>query len=195
MRLSPKGVQALPRELELPADGVLRMKPLRELETLRYGRTSHENITVKSGGEYPFKGLAGDALELKITFSAPVPRQFGLHLLGSEENGQGGMSIIAGADKKTLAIGNLNATFQLKKDEALTLRIFIDKNLVEVFANDRQAASYAHGPDIRKKPNISLFTRGGDLKVKKITAWKMKSIYAKPQQSPPREASTGSPGE
>jgi len=182
MELSPKGVQALPRELELPADDVLRMKPLRELETLRYEQKSEKNITVKSDGKYHLKGLTGDALELKMTFSAPAPEEFGLHLLGNEENGKGGMSIIAGADKKVLTVGNLNATFQLKKDEDLTLRIFIDKNFVEVFANDRQAASYAHKQDIRKNPNISLFAMGSDLKVKKVTAWKMKSIYTKAGQ-------------
>jgi sucrose-6-phosphate hydrolase SacC (GH32 family) len=184
MRLSPKGVQALPRELELPADGVLRMKPLRELEVLRYGQKSEENITVKSDGEYSLKGVTGDALELKMTFSAPVPHEFGLHLLGNEEDGEGGMSIVTGADKKALAVGNLNAAFQLKKDEDLTLRIFIDKNLVEVFANDRQAASYVHGRYTGKEPNIGLFTKGGDLKVKEITAWRMRSIYTESEQSP-----------
>ncbi|MDP6543535.1 MAG: glycoside hydrolase family 32 protein [Phycisphaerae bacterium] len=179
MRLSPKGVQALPRELELPKDGVLRIKPLRELETLRYDRVCEESITVKSDGKYPLKGLTGDALELKMTFSTPLPREFGLHLLGNEKSGESGMSIIAGADKKALTVGNLNATFQLEKDEDLTLRIFIDKNLVEVFANDRQAVSYVHRQHIRKNPNISLFTKNSNLKVKKISAWKMKSIYTK----------------
>ena len=185
MQLSPKGVQALPRELELPADGVLRIKPLRELETLRYDQKSQENITVKRDGKYSLKGVTGDALELKMTFSAPVPQEFGLHLLGNEEDGKGGMSIIVGGDKKILTVGNLNATFQLKKDEDLTLRIFIDKNLVEVFANDRQAASYVHKQHIRENPNISLFTKGNDLKVKKVTAWKMKSIYTKAEQKDP----------
>ena len=74
-------------------------------------------------------------------------------------------------------MGNLDATFELKKGEDLTLRIFIDKNLVEVFANDRQEVSYAHKQNIRKNPNISLFAEGSDLKVKKVTAWKMKSIW------------------
>ena len=177
MELFPEGVQALPRELELPADGVLRMKPLRELEKLRYDRKQEENITVKSEDTYALKGLTGDALELEITFSAPVPEEFGLNLLGDKRDGKGGMRIIAGADERVLTVGNLDATFELKESEDLTLRIFIDKNLVEVFANDRQAVSYAHSQDIRKNPNISLFVKGSDLRVKKVTAWKMKSIW------------------
>ena len=48
--------------------------------------------------------------------------------------------------------------------------------MVEVFANDRQAAVAWH----EYKPenlNVSLFAKGGDLVVKQVTAWKMKSIY------------------
>ena len=48
--------------------------------------------------------------------------------------------------------------------------------MVEVFANDRQAAvawhEYEPG-DLR----VSLFSKGGVLKLDRISAWKMKSIY------------------
>ena len=43
-------------------------------------------------------------------------------------------------------------------------------------ANDRQAAVAWH----EYKPenlNVSLFAKGGELVVKQVTAWKMKSIY------------------
>ena len=36
------GVQSLPRELELPDDGVLRIRPLRELQSLRYDEKQEE---------------------------------------------------------------------------------------------------------------------------------------------------------
>ena len=51
-----------------------------------------------------------------------------------------------------------------------------DKSMIEVFANDRQAAVAWH----EYKPenlNVSLFSKGDDLVVKRVTAWKMKSIY------------------
>jgi sucrose-6-phosphate hydrolase SacC (GH32 family) len=55
-------------------------------------------------------------------------------------------------------------------------RIFIDKSMIEVFANDRQAAVAWHEYD----PNdiyVNLFSQGGDVKVKSISSWKMNSIY------------------
>jgi beta-fructofuranosidase len=64
----------------------------------------------------------------------------------------------------------------LEQEEPLELRIFLDKSLVEVFANDRQAAlaphRYAAG-----NVGICLFSRGGDLHVREVTGWKMMSIY------------------
>jgi sucrose-6-phosphate hydrolase SacC (GH32 family) len=58
----------------------------------------------------------------------------------------------------------------------LTLRVFIDKNLVEVFVNDRQAAAVSLD-DIYSDTNISLFTNDAAVEVKEVKAWKMKSIY------------------
>jgi sucrose-6-phosphate hydrolase SacC (GH32 family) len=48
---------------------------------------------------------------------------------------------------KTLTVGYINPPFELKKGEDLTLRVFIDKNMIEVFANDRQAAVAWHEYD------------------------------------------------
>ena len=65
-----------------------------------------------------------------------------------------------------------------KGEEGKVIKIFIDKNLVEVFMNDRQAAAVTN-EHIRENPNITLFTKDKDLKIKQINAWKMKSIYEK----------------
>ncbi|MDC3282596.1 GH32 C-terminal domain-containing protein [Opitutales bacterium] len=68
--------------------------------------------------------------------------------------------------------------FELEEGEDLTLRIFIDKSMIEVFANDRQAAVAWHEYD-PKDLHVSLFSKGGDLKVKNVSAWKMNSTYPK----------------
>jgi len=53
--INPTGVQSLPRELELPEDGVLRIRPLRELEKLRCDVKTETGIAVKAGGSYQLK--------------------------------------------------------------------------------------------------------------------------------------------
>jgi beta-fructofuranosidase len=76
-----------------------------------------------------------------------------------------------------LRVGKVNAPFALKEGEDLSLRVFIDKNLVEVFANDRQAAVAAHPYDPGNL-GVSLFSKGGDAVAKEVRSWRMNSIYA-----------------
>jgi len=175
MPIAPTGVQSLPRELELPADGVLRIRPLRELAKLRCDAKARQGLTVKDGTAVAIDEASGDALELEVTFAAPLPQEVGISLLG-DERGDGGVSIAAGAGRKTLRVGSTEPPFELADGEDLTLRVFLDKNLVEVFANDRQAAVFA-AKSPRAEPNVSLYAKGGDAAVRCVKTWRMRMIY------------------
>jgi sucrose-6-phosphate hydrolase SacC (GH32 family) len=170
------GIQSLPRELSLSDDGKLLIKPLRELKKLRTNEKCEKNITVKSDTTHLLKGITGDTIELEIVMEAPSAREFGVKVL-CDKNGNKGFTIASGKGSKTLTVDYSNPPFELKEGEDLTLRIFIDKHLIEVFANDRQAAVAWHDYDADDL-HVSLFSKGGDLRVKKVSAWQMKSIYA-----------------
>jgi beta-fructofuranosidase len=176
MQIAPTGVQSLPRELELPADGILSIKPLRELETLRFDKQQEKQVMVKSDTSYTLKQVDSDAVELKIEFKPTKAKEFGLDVL-CDKNGENGLRIAVIPESKTLRVGKVNASFELKEGEDLTLRVFIDKNLVEVFANDRQAAANALKDSPLENTGAKLFAVGADVKVKAVTAWKMKTIY------------------
>ena len=60
-------IQSLPRELSLPADGVLRIKPLRELKKLRYDDKDEGDITVKSDSSHILKDIYGDTVAVSYT--------------------------------------------------------------------------------------------------------------------------------
>jgi sucrose-6-phosphate hydrolase SacC (GH32 family) len=171
------GIQSLPRELSLSEDGMLRIKPLRELKKLRSDEKTVEDITVKSDTTRVLEGISGDTMELKIVLEAPSAREFGVKVLCGQD-GSEGFTIASGKGSKSLKVGYIKPPFELKEGEDLTLRIFIDKHLIEVFANDRQAAVAWHDYDADDL-HISLFSKGGDLRVKSVSAWQMKSIYTK----------------
>ena len=175
--IAPSGVQSLPRELSLPADGVLRIKPLRELESLRYGETSKTNLAVKSDAPTRLEGIAGDALELKLSIEPGTAREFGVEVF-CDKDGKGGTRVAIDAASKILQVGDVKAPFELKAGERAELRVFIDKNLVEVFVNDRQAAVSAR-QSAPKNQGIQLFSKGGEVEVKELKCWKMKSIHLK----------------
>jgi beta-fructofuranosidase len=169
------GPQSLPRELSLSDEGTLLIKPLRELKKLRSDEKNIENLTVKSDSTHVLKGISGDTIELEIVLEAPSAREFGVKVLCDQE-GNKGFTISSGMGSKTLNVGYIKPPFNLKEGEDLTLRIFIDKNMIEVFANNRQAAIAWHDYDPQDL-HVSLFSKGGELKCKTISSWQMKSCY------------------
>jgi sucrose-6-phosphate hydrolase SacC (GH32 family) len=65
------------------------------------------------------------------------------------------------------------APFELKKGETLKLRIFLDRSILEVFANSRQCVTQRIYPDRADSLGVALFSRGGSATVKRLDAWKM----------------------
>ena len=137
------GIQSLPRELSLPDDGVLRIKPLRELETLRTDATSATDLVVKDGVPLVAPGILGDHLELKIFFAPGATQECGVAVY-CRTDGTGGFPITVQKSAGLLRLGTLDVPFVLKAGEPIGLRVFLDKNMIEVFANDRQAAVASH---------------------------------------------------
>jgi sucrose-6-phosphate hydrolase SacC (GH32 family) len=169
------GIQSLPRELSLDDDGMLEIRPLRELSQLRTNKKEVKDITIKSGETQVLEDMEGDTIELEVVFDAPQATEFGLRILANAK-GENGFKIASGADRDTITLDYVEPPFKLKEGEDLTLRIFIDKGMIEVFANDRQAAVAWHEYEPENQ-HIALYANGGEVKVKKVTHWSMKSIY------------------
>jgi beta-fructofuranosidase len=68
-------------------------------------------------------------------------------------------------------------SFYLAPDETLKLRIFIDKSVVEVFANGKQCVALRVYPGREDSIGISLRSQGQDSELKSLDAWQMKNIY------------------
>jgi len=65
------------------------------------------------------------------------------------------------------------APFELKRGERLKLRIFVDKSVVEVFANGRQAVMRRIYPSRADSVGVRLFSNGGDSEVHTLEGYKM----------------------
>ncbi len=169
------GIQSLPRELSLSDTGALLIKPLRELETLRYDERREHDLSIKNGVPVMLKEIAGNALELKIVIASDAAASFGVGVYCDKE-GKEGFPITFEPGLRLLQIGALKVPFDTKPEEPVQLRVFLDKNVIEVFANDRQAAVASH-KYLPENLGICLFGNGGDSTVNEVKAWKIKSIY------------------
>jgi sucrose-6-phosphate hydrolase SacC (GH32 family) len=171
------GVQSLPTEMELPADGIMRFRPIKELQGLRCEEKKCGEIAVAKDKPVVLKEIKGQNLELKLEVKNPGERDFGIEVLCDEE-GRNGLRISVDREAGMPSVGKDKAPFRLKKGEPLTLRIFVDTTLVEVYANERQYVMTDKPHKAGEKINdcAALFSEG-DLQVTSITAWRMKSAF------------------
>jgi beta-fructofuranosidase len=71
----------------------------------------------------------------------------------------------------------LTLPFKLDSDECLRFRVFIDKSVIEVFVNDRQALCAVVRPDRKDSIGVSIRSVGDDAELISLEAWQMRCIY------------------
>lgn len=69
------------------------------------------------------------------------------------------------------------APVTLEENETLKLRVFIDKSVVEVFVNGKQALAVRVYPSRDDSNGVSLRAQGNDAELISLDVWQMKSIY------------------
>ncbi len=176
------GTMSLPRVLSLGGDGVLHMDVPREIERLRYNPRKKENITLKADTDLPLDGISGNSIELAIEMNAKGASQLGIKVCCSPEGEEQTLVFYDRAEKKlkvdtrkssaTEGPKNIEAgPFELKEDEPLKLRVFVDKSVVEVFANGRQAVMRRIYPSRHDSVGVILFSKGAPASIKTLEAW------------------------
>ena len=178
------GELSLPRELFLGADGSLRMRPAVELQSLRYREQTAKHLVVEPGKEMALDTIAGNALEIEVELLPQGATQCGLKVCrspGGEEQTAVFYDATDGSlkldvRKASLGEGPRNVEtgpFALPAGTSLTLRVFVDKSVVEAFADDRQAVMRRIYPTRPDSIGVSLFAEGGRMQVRQIKAWHM----------------------
>ena len=177
------GTFGLPRSLWLGEDGALRMRPIKELETLRYNQKESKNLLIASDSALEMPVFGHELEELEIVFAPDITGQAGV-LVNCSDDGREQTSIYYDAISKELCVDATKssldygvrsvekAPFELGPAEPLELRIFIDRSVVEVFANDRQAIARRIYPRLGGT-GVKIFSKGGDAKVLKATSWEI----------------------
>lgn len=177
------GTYGLPRSLWLGSDGTLRISPIKELESLRMKEVMVSNVKVNSGGEVKLDDLGKELMELELTIQPNNAIQYGVKVCASNDGREETIIYYDKSDKKLkfdtrksgLGFGRKiieEAPLELKNGEPLNLRIFVDKSIVEVFANDRQAIGRMVYPTLGGK-GVRLFSEGGNIEATNVKAWEL----------------------
>jgi len=177
------GVYGLPRSLWLGEDGTLRMRPVEELEMLRCREQAWSDVALADGETTSLDAVVGDSCELEMTIDPATARQCGVKVRASAGGEEETLLYYDAAAKKLVFDATRSgvdgrraveqAPLELKDGEPLELRVFVDKSVVEIYANDRQAICRRVYPGRDDSLGVVLFANGGEAKFSRVKAWEM----------------------
>ena len=172
---------SLPRVLWLE-NGEMRMDVPEEIERLRYRPKHQENIEVQSDSEIILDDVNGNSLEIKMEFENSSAAEYGIKICCSPD-GQEQTVISYNPGDTALKVDTNNsgpekspkhvesAPLKLTAGERLQLRIFIDRSVVEVFANNRQAIMRRIYPKRSDSTQVRVFAKGNSVNVRRLESW------------------------
>lgn len=182
------GVYGLPRSLWLADDGTLGIAPVEELKRLRRNHKAVESLRLAEETGQPFAGLPGDDCEIQLTFDPENAPRFVLSVLASDDgsektvihyDAETGHLVLDGSQGGTASSGMITphalverAPFRLRPGETLTLRVYVDRSVIEVFANDRQAICRRSYPR-KEGRNIRLGAKGESAVCARLDMWEI----------------------
>ena len=178
------GTMSLPRVLTLGPDGMLRMNPPCEIERLRYRPQSRADVSLAADQQVVVDGISGNSIELGLEIKAPEARQFGVKVCRSADGQEETLVYYDAVDKK-LKVDTTRSSLtegpksieagplELKAGEPLQLRVFVDRSVVEVFANGRQAVMRRVYPSKADSVGVAIFSQGGPAHVANLHKWDM----------------------
>jgi beta-fructofuranosidase len=167
------GCLTLPRLLTLRADGLLRQEPAPELGKIREQVFGGADIRLHNATNY-VENLRTDTLEIEARFDLGDAKQLGL-LVRCSADGKQSVPIVF--DGGQLDVAGAKANLALEKEEKLLkLRVFLDKSVLEVYANDRACFTRVMNSGPRDF-GVGLFAAGGTATLRSFQAWPMKTIW------------------
>ena len=167
------GGSSLPRVISLRPDGKLAQQPIEALSALRGEHVTASNLELMDESRL-FDEMRENMLEIKVEFIPGSAEVFGLRVCRSDDGTR--FTPITCDGKRLVVDGEKIPADLLEGESSLRLHIFIDRHIMEVFANDWVV--YTKGFSAPAEDSgIELFSAGGATRVKNLEIWKMNSIW------------------
>jgi len=166
------GCLSLPRQLSVSPAGELRQNPAPQLSQLRGQPVEWKNIRLENGGQtLPLPKT--NTLEILAELDLQTAKSIGLTIKGGAQDAA---PILIQFTDSELQVMDAKAPLTVAKDGRLRLRIFIDRSVLEVFANETVGLTKIISP-LGDTPTLELHAEGGPARAKRIQAWPLKTIW------------------
>jgi fructan beta-fructosidase len=185
-----KSAMSLPRSLSVKKIGdewILIQQPVEQVKQLRSKPLSWNNVNVKKSFFLP---VQSQTCEMELVFKASAKSTSGIRLAKGKDQwfeiGYDSAKEILYIDRSKAGDTSFHAAFaklnrfetSLKtKNGKIVLRIFFDKSIVEVFANDGEAVMTTQIFPSDKNNGIELFSSSNNAEFLKVSYWPVQSIW------------------
>jgi beta-fructofuranosidase len=187
------GLMSLPRILALREDGLPGLDPAPEVKVLRAAHHRVTDLQLAQGTPIMLADVKGGALEIIATFEpCPVGTavSYGL-ILRCTPDGAEQTRLLYNPATKRLSLDralssqdpaanhtNHEGELDLPDDELLTLHVFLDRSVLEVYANTRACLTSRIYPSRADSLNVGLLSKEGSARLRSLDAWEMNSIWS-----------------
>ena len=167
------GCLSLPRVLSLSRDGRLQQSPAPQLKKLRGKAVEWRNIPLEGDGNI-FQLPGTNTLEIGLEMDLKDAKNVALEF---KSEADGAQPVAMNFNDSGFKLMDAEAPLSLAGAERkLSLRIFVDRSVLEVFANDALCATKVISP-LDARATMRIRAEGGSAKVRLVQAWPMKTIW------------------
>jgi len=184
------GIMALPIVLSLSDEGDLLLEPVPELRALRTHHKHVSDVDLIADSTVPLDEIQGDRLEIKVSFEWESAEEFGLTVRCSPDGEEqtlvrfrplyGELILDVTRSSASPEVSNRESqrcTLNLPDGKLLELQVFVDRSVVEVFANGLHYLAKRIYPARPDSLDVQAFSLGGNAKLRSLDAWQMGSIW------------------
>lgn len=196
-------IMTLPRRMTLTGKDNLGIEPAGSVESLRYNHQHVDAMNLPANQEFILDNIRGKTMEIVAEINlnnAPMVEMNVLRSPNREEYTRIAFFFKRGysypnryGDKRHYSLISIDSSYSsllpdvlsrapetapvsLEEKESLKLRVFIDKSVIEVFVNGRQAVAMRVYPSRKDSLGVSLRSQGRNAELKSLDAWQMANI-------------------
>jgi beta-fructofuranosidase len=175
----------------------IRIEPVTGLESLRFNPTEIEGLDITANSELMIPGMKGKAIEMQAIIDPMKAREVGFHVLRSPDGEEKttirlymhGWERVSTSRQLSIDVSSASLDSSVKsrspemgplylaEGEPLRLSVYIDRSIIEVFANERQCLTIRTYPSREDSNGISVYSRGSEARLISLRTWQMRSIW------------------
>ncbi|KTG08895.1 sucrose-6-phosphate hydrolase [Haloprofundus marisrubri] len=175
------GAMSVPRELDISA-GEIVQRPAAELAKLR-GRSALSGDVSLLAGERRTLDLSGNCYELAFDIELDADATFELGVFESPALSErtvvryDGDAVVVDRSASSHGPGAEDEQRMPIEGDTLSLRVFVDGSILELFANERRCLTSRVYPTRADSEGVSLSAVGGDVTLQSSRAWELDATF------------------